>query len=188
MPSIIKDYEYDIFVSYRKNDNNYDHWVSEFVSNLRLELEATVKDRLNIYFDENQVMQILHNLIRNAADSMQQGGALNMKTGRDAEWVTLSISDTGSGIPAAIMDRLFDPFFTTKPDGTGLGLAVSKKIIEDHEGAIDVQSTVGKGTTFTIRFPMTPSASLLAATQQAQAQTPQITAPLGVAPVAKAPA
>lgn len=73
MPSILKDYEYDIFVSYRKNDNNYDHWVSEFVSNLKLELEATVKDRLNIYFDENAEDGILdsHNVDKSLAGKLK---------------------------------------------------------------------------------------------------------------------
>src|SRR5882672_2327122 len=73
MPSIIKGYEYDIFVSYRKNDNNYDHWVSEFVANLKLELEATVKDRLSIYFDENQQDGILetHNVDKSLAGKLK---------------------------------------------------------------------------------------------------------------------
>src|SRR5204862_2093595 len=123
-----------------------------------LDLDRSIPE---IYFDENQVMQILHNLIRNAAESMQQGGTLKLKTGRIDDHVSLSISDTGTGIPAEILDRLFDPFFTTKPDGTGLGLAVSKKIIEDHGGKIEVQSTVGKGTTFVISFPPRPPAHVL---------------------------
>src|SRR5882757_4649833 len=72
MPSIIKGYEYDIFVSYRKNDNNYDHWVSEFVTNLKLELEATVKDRLSIYFDENPEDGLLetHNVDKSLAGKL----------------------------------------------------------------------------------------------------------------------
>ena len=73
MPSIIKGYEYDLFVSYRQNDNKYDHWVSEFVSNLKLELEATVKDRLSIYFDENQEDGILetHNVDKSLSGKLK---------------------------------------------------------------------------------------------------------------------
>ena len=145
-----------------------------------LDLDRSIPE---IYFDENQVMQILHNLIRNAADSMQSGGALSMRTARDSESVLLAITDTGSGIPPEIIERLFDPFFTTKPDGTGLGLAVSKKIIEDHEGRIDVQSSMGKGSTFTIRFPLMPSAQTLMASHSAGPIT--VVMPLAVAPVAK---
>jgi len=135
-----------------------------------------------IQFDENQVMQILHNLLRNAAESMQAGGALDLKTFRTDDAVCFSISDTGTGIPPDILDRLFDPFFTTKPDGTGLGLAVSKKIIEDHGGKVEVQSTLGKGTTFTICFPTKENPSKI------RLPTPSQTAilvPLGVAPVKK---
>jgi signal transduction histidine kinase len=67
------------------------------------------------------------------------------------------VEDTGSGIPAEIIKKIFDPFFTTKPtgEGTGLGLSVSYGIIKDHHGEIEVQSTPGKGSTFTITFPVT---------------------------------
>jgi signal transduction histidine kinase len=106
-----------------------------------------------VNYDENQVMQVLHNLIRNAADSMPGGGALAIRTAREGDNVCLTVQDSGSGIPPEVQERLFDPFFTTKPDGTGLGLAVSKKIIDDHGGHIEVKSIVGKGTTFRILLP-----------------------------------
>ncbi len=144
-----------------------------------LDLDRSIPE---IQFDENQVMQILHNLIRNAAESMQSGGALNLRTGRNDDGVHLSISDTGTGIPVEILERLFDPFFTTKPDGTGLGLAVSKKIIEDHGGKIDVQSSIGKGTTFTIHFAMTPRALRPRPSAMTSGLMP---VPLGVVPVKK---
>ena len=118
-----------------------------------LDLDRSIPE---IHFDENQMLQVLHNMIRNAAESMPQGGALNLKTGREGDLIYLLISDSGSGIAAPILDRLFDPFFTTKPDGTGLGLAVSKKILDDHGGRIEVQSQVGKGTTFKILLPTAP--------------------------------
>jgi signal transduction histidine kinase/DNA-binding response OmpR family regulator len=106
-----------------------------------------------IAFDENQLRQVLNNLIRNAADSMPQGGALSLKTGRESDWIHVTCADSGSGMSKEVSERLFDPFFTTKPDGTGLGLAVSKKIIDDHGGRIEVQSTLGKGTTFKVMLP-----------------------------------
>ena len=143
-----------------------------------LDLDRSIPE---VDFDENQVMQILHNLIRNAADSMQTGGSLNLKTFLHDDGVCFSISDTGTGIPADILDRLFDPFFTTKPDGTGLGLAVSKKIIEDHGGKIEVQSVVGKGTTFTICFSTNPHAPML----RPPSQSSIMLVPLGVAPAKK---
>jgi two-component system NtrC family sensor kinase len=69
--------------------------------------------------------------------------------------IKVSVSDTGEGIPADILDKVFNPFFTTKPvgEGTGLGLAICHKIVEEHDGSIDVESAQGKGTTFTMRFP-----------------------------------
>jgi len=115
-----------------------------------LDLDRSIPE---VNYDENQIMQVLHNLIRNAADSMPHGGALSLKTGREGELISLVISDSGSGIPKEILERLFDPFFTTKPDGTGLGLAVSKKIIDDHGGHVEVQSQVGKGSHFKILLP-----------------------------------
>lgn len=129
-----------------------------------LDLDRSIPE---INFDENQLMQVLHNMIRNAADSMPHGGALNLKTGREGDFVYVQISDSGSGIPPQILERLFDPFFTTKPDGTGLGLAVSKKIIDDHGGKVEVQSTVGKGSHFKISLPLVNTSqvpSVLAAT------------------------
>lgn len=83
------------------------------------------------------------------------GGALQDRRFEGQETVEVSISDTGTGIPGDILGKIFDPFFTTKPvgEGTGLGLAICHKIVEEHNGAISVESEVGKGTSFTIRLP-----------------------------------
>jgi two-component system NtrC family sensor kinase len=69
--------------------------------------------------------------------------------------VALSVSDTGCGIPSENMARLFEPLFTTKSRGIGLGLAVSKNLVEANEGSIEVESEVGEGSTFTVRLPVT---------------------------------
>ncbi|MBM4084991.1 MAG: PAS domain S-box protein, partial [Planctomycetes bacterium] len=107
--------------------------------------------RLNA--DPAQMKQALLNIIRNAVESMDAGGRLALQTRADTRTVTVVISDTGKGIPPEDLNRIFDPFFTTKPQGTGLGLAVTRKIIEDHGGEIRVASAVGQGTTFTITLP-----------------------------------
>lgn len=104
--------------------------------------------------DEGQLLQVLQNLIRNAVDSMGQGGALVVKTERQGDHAVLSVTDTGSGIPSDVQDRVFSPFITTKPEGTGLGLAVTKKIVDDHGGRIDFKSKQGSGTTFFIHLPL----------------------------------
>lgn len=107
--------------------------------------------------DANQIQQVFMNILLNAADAMPAGGILQVTSlyqpGDD--YVQIIFSDTGCGIPAENLDKIFDPFFTTKADkkGTGLGLAVSYGIIERHRGHIEVQSEVGKGTTFIIKLP-----------------------------------
>ncbi len=111
----------------------------------------------------SQLNQVFLNLINNAAQAIESGsGELTLSTRvEDAEHVTVEIADNGKGIPPEIMSKIFDPFFTTKAvgKGTGLGLSISYKIIEQHGGKISVDSTVGKGTRFTIVLPLTPPVS-----------------------------
>jgi len=106
--------------------------------------------------DFNQLVQVIINLIVNAVQAMKEGGKLTINTSQDDNWVRISIRDTGYGIPPENMDKLFTPFFSTKEDvkGVGLGLAVSYGIIERHGGRIEVQSEVGKGSTFTVVLPV----------------------------------
>ena len=111
----------------------------------------------------SQLNQVFLNLINNAAQAIESGtGELTLTTRvEDAQHVAVEISDNGKGIPPEIMSKIFDPFFTTKAvgKGTGLGLSISYKIIEQHGGKISVDSTVGKGTKFTIVLPLTPPVS-----------------------------
>jgi signal transduction histidine kinase len=107
--------------------------------------------------DANQLQQVFINLVVNAIHSMHEGGTLTIHSslGKD-NYVQVSIQDTGYGIPPENMEKLFTPFFTTKElgKGVGLGLAVSHGIIERHGGRIEVQSEVGKGSTFTTYLPV----------------------------------
>lgn len=111
----------------------------------------------------NQIQRVLLNLLINARQAMSEGGSIvvRLATGAEAGWVELTVQDSGSGIPRDSLPHIFDPFFTTKrgPDqtgrgGTGLGLAACKEIIDQHGGRIRVESTVGRGTAFTIRLPI----------------------------------
>ncbi|MBL8441439.1 MAG: hypothetical protein JNK96_09470, partial [Betaproteobacteria bacterium] len=104
----------------------------------------------------SQINQVFMNLLVNAAQAIPERGRITISTGAQDGQVWVSIRDTGAGIPAAIRDRIFDPFFTTKPvgKGTGLGLSVSYGIIEKHGGRIDLDTTPGEGTTFTVRLPV----------------------------------
>jgi signal transduction histidine kinase len=105
--------------------------------------------------DFNQLVQVIINLVVNAVQAMSEGSTLMVRTSVEDGWVRISVQDTGCGVPPENMDKLFTPFFTTKDEvkGVGLGLAVSYGIIERHGGRIEVQSEVGKGSTFTIVLP-----------------------------------
>lgn len=103
--------------------------------------------------DEGMVRQVVLNLTLNAVQAMPDGGDLLIVTDMGGESVRLSVTDTGKGIVAADRPRLFDPFFTTRPGGTGLGLAIAHNSIVAHGGWIEVESEVGKGSTFTVVLP-----------------------------------
>lgn len=106
--------------------------------------------------DANKLEQVFLNLIINAVQSMERGGALLIRTRYEAGQCFVSVSDTGKGIPAEMLQKIFDPFFTTKGvgEGTGLGLTVCKAIVEQHRGEIKVE-TSEKGSTFTVQLPLT---------------------------------
>jgi two-component system, NtrC family, sensor kinase len=104
--------------------------------------------------DEDELRQVLVNLMENACQAMIKGGTLTVGTKAQDDSVEIVIGDTGCGIPQEHLKKIFDAFFTTKSRGTGLGLAVVKKIIDRHHGQIDVQSKVGEGTRFRIRLPV----------------------------------
>ena len=106
-----------------------------------------------LFFDPEQIKQVLINLTKNAVEAMPDGGRLVISSGLENEHVIVSITDSGIGMSPEATRKIFDPFFTTKKRGTGLGLAVSCKIMEDHEGELSVQSKEGKGTTVTVLLP-----------------------------------
>ena len=118
--------------------------------------------------DEDRLLQVFHNLVVNALDAMKQGGRLTLTTrvslnplygkvdvgGGQRPMVEAQVADEGPGMPAAVRARIFDPFFTTKERGLGLGLALCHRIIEEHRGAIQVDSTEGRGTVVTCFLPV----------------------------------
>lgn len=137
---------------------------------LELEIEPGQKT-YTLNADAPQLQQVLTNLAVNAADAMPVGGVLKFRLSRltlrpdqqppcpglsPGDWLVLAVTDTGAGIPAQDLPHIFEPFFTTKEvgQGTGLGLAQVDGIIKQHDGFIDVESKVGKGTTFTLYLPL----------------------------------
>ena len=106
-----------------------------------------------------QLNQVFMNLLVNAAQAIAEHGTVTISTGAEHDWVWVAVTDTGAGIAPENLKRIFDPFFTTKPvgEGTGLGLSVSYNIINKHQGRFEVESEVGKGTTFRIWLPVRQS-------------------------------
>ena len=111
-------------------------------------------DSKEVAVDVGQIQQVLVNVITNAVQAMPEGGKLTISTREIKDFLELDVTDTGSGIADENKGKVFDPLFTTRAKGIGLGLAVSKSIIDRHGGQIEAKSAVGKGTTFTIRLPL----------------------------------
>jgi PAS domain S-box-containing protein len=107
-----------------------------------------------INMDSTQVQQVLVNLVKNASQAMSKGGTLTLRTGESPEELWVSVADTGGGIPQEEINRIFEPFYTTKKKGTGLGLMIVQRIVRAHGGRIEVESQVGRGTTFRVWLPL----------------------------------
>ena len=119
----------------------------------------TVKTRLNprlplAPLDATQIQQVLVNLVKNAIQAMTKGGTLTLQTGEASDGVWVSVADTGGGIPQEQINRIFEPFYTTKKKGTGLGLMIVQRIVRAHGGRINLESRVGRGTTFRVWIPL----------------------------------
>ena len=121
-------------------------------------LKKEFSDLPPLHCHPSQLNQVFMNLIVNAGQAIEEEGTITIKTQHSQQTIVIEISDTGNGIEPEHIDKLFDPFFTTKPvgTGTGLGLSISYGIVQDHGGRIEVDSTVGVGTTFKISLPTTP--------------------------------
>jgi two-component system nitrogen regulation sensor histidine kinase NtrY len=113
-------------------------------------------DQLKVMADESQVKQVLINLVKNAMEALEDipGPRLDISVKRILNFVSVEISDNGSGIPPEVLEKIFVPFFTTKPEGSGIGLSLSRQIIRNHGGQISVVSEEGKGTTFKVALPV----------------------------------
>jgi signal transduction histidine kinase len=110
-----------------------------------------------VYADDKQMQQVFLNIVLNAYQAMPSGGTLSITSSltirNDIEYVRVDISDTGSGIPPQILEKIFTPFYTTKAQGTGLGLPICNKLVKLHKGDIRVTSDNTAGTVFTIELP-----------------------------------
>ncbi len=120
---------------------------------IRIYLQASTADEILLEADAEQLKTCLSNLVINAVQAMPEGGELNIAIAQKNENVEFTLQDTGCGIAADPVEQIFEPYYSTKDTGIGLGLPLTKKLIEDHGGEILVTSEVGKGTTFVVRLP-----------------------------------
>jgi PAS domain S-box-containing protein len=125
------------------------------IENRGLNIKRKLARRLPLTpIDQTQIQQVLVNLIKNALQATTKGGTLTLQTGESSEGVWVSVSDTGGGIPQEQLNRIFEPFYTTKKKGTGLGLMIVQRIVRAHGGRVELESQVGRGTTFRIWLPL----------------------------------
>lgn len=122
----------------------------------KAKVDLDLKELPAVKGNPGQINQVVMNLIVNAAQAIENQGVINIQTEVSGDDVVMLVADNGKGMDAQVMHSIFDPFFTTKDvgQGTGLGLSISHGIVESHGGSIHVESQVGKGTVFTLRFPI----------------------------------
>jgi signal transduction histidine kinase len=119
---------------------------------IKIELHQA-PDLPEVEHDSDQVHQVLLNLLLNAVQAMEREGTVRVEIGSREDYAVVAVSDTGRGIPPQNLPNIFRPFYTTKGDGTGLGLSLAHRIVEDHHGRIEVSSVLGKGSLFTVLLP-----------------------------------
>jgi signal transduction histidine kinase len=127
---------------------------------IKIELQKAA-DLPEVEHDSDQIHQVLLNLLLNAVQAVSGAGNVNVEIGSQDGYATVAVSDTGRGISPQHFSNIFRPFYTTKGNGTGLGLSLARRIVEEHHGRIDVHSVVGKGSKFTMLLPFhTPAAQM----------------------------
>ena len=134
--------------------------MSEDAQFKRVTIEKKLLEGLpDVLVDPMQIRQAVLNVLLNAIEAMSEGGTLTIETA-GAEpvdgppTVTLNVTDTGQGMSAEEVGKLFEPFYTTKPRGTGLGMTVVSRVVEQNGGMIGVRSAPGEGTTFSLVLPV----------------------------------
>ena len=121
---------------------------------LQVKIDCDCQENILINGNQDRLAQVLLNVVKNAIQAASEGGVVRVTAGIDGRNAIVKVNDNGCGISPEHMSRIFEPFFTTKARGTGLGLALSRKIAEEHGGAIAVESVVGEGTTVSMNFPI----------------------------------
>jgi signal transduction histidine kinase len=120
---------------------------------MKIDLEIA-EDMGMVRADASLMKQVFLNIIKNAAEACGSGGELTIRVGHASAWAKISFADNGTGIPRETMGRLFEPFFTTKTAGMGMGLSVSQRIVQAHDGRIEVRNISPQGAEFSILLPL----------------------------------
>lgn len=118
-----------------------------------IKLTVNVPSKTAVYADQHSLEEIFLNLIVNACQAMKNSGEIEITTEEEKPWVSIKIRDTGQGLAPEQLDRIFEPFYTTKSSGTGLGLYVVSQLVGKNKGKVEVHSTLGHGTVFTVTLP-----------------------------------
>jgi signal transduction histidine kinase len=125
--------------------------------NVTIYFETSLKENSNITIDESQIKQVLINIIKNAIEAIDNGGNINVSLTQVSHlndpFIEIEVKDDGKGLNEEQMKKLFTPFYSSKEKGLGLGLSISKQIIESHKGNMEVSSFINEGTTFKIILP-----------------------------------
>ena len=140
--------------------------LNELIENIEQQYSMLLKEKAielkieqnwsgEVYWDRNQIKQVLINLMQNAIDAIKTNGKITLKILSDDKYIIIVLSDTGPGISESNLERIFDLYFTTKAEGTGIGLSIIQRIIAEHDGMITVESKEGEGTIFNIKMPQT---------------------------------
>lgn len=129
--------------------------LEEDIRNRKINVEIRSKEQIpNILIDRDQLKQVFFNIIKNAMQAMPDGGMLIVALGITDQFIAVSFKDSGTGIKEEDLGHIFDPYFTTKKEGSGLGLMIVQRIVQDHGGFIKVSSKHGEGTDFTVLLPL----------------------------------
>ncbi|HTR40827.1 MAG TPA: ATP-binding protein, partial [Pseudomonadales bacterium] len=143
----------------KPTEGDFNEWISKLLSdfgkNAGINLVTEFKPLPKVLFDREQLIKVVTNLALNAREAVRNDGQIHVATSQVNGWAVLSVSDNGCGMNSDFVNQsLFRPFQTTKKNGLGIGMFQSKMIIEAHRGKIEVQSQVGKGTTFRVYLPV----------------------------------
>lgn len=129
-------------------------FTNKYIQDKKVKLNLKLEENLpNLLIDGDKIKQVFVNMIINACEAMEDGGTLTIEAKRENKYINVYFKDTGIGMTEEEVKNIFNPYYTTKAKGTGLGLTISNGIVELHDGAIEVHSKKGEGTTFIIKLP-----------------------------------